>query len=398
MNSSVNTGGARRGHLSLIVAVLGRLVYPPRAAAEDRADYKYEDYAEGGGRIHIRTHGVYFEKALSTWLAVKGNYIYDGISGATPLGAPPIPGETEVTKVTIEDIRRAGFIEPVFKIESHTLSPQLAFSRESDYESIGVALTHAWEVNEKNTTLSWGLSHAFDRVLPNPGAAIDEPRRKDTTDLLLGVSQLLGPKTVLTVNLTLGYSEGYLADPYKRVLFDDFPYTPGMPYTVFPERRPGHKFRQVGYVAVNQFVEPLRGAAEASYRLHHDDGGIWAHTISVEWHQKLPGRVTVSPLFRYHTQTAANFYGPRFPGDPSLVGETDPSLPPMVLPDHYSADYRLSALDSFTYGVNLSVRLHEHGSLNFGYRRYEMQGRDGVTAQDQYPAAHIFTGGVTVWF
>ena len=57
---------------------------PGRTKAEDRADYRYEDYKEADGRVHIQTHGAYFDVALRPWLSFQGNYIYDSISGATP--------------------------------------------------------------------------------------------------------------------------------------------------------------------------------------------------------------------------------------------------------------------------------------------------------------------------
>ena len=44
-----------------------------RSHAEDHVDYRYEDYAEDNGRIHIRTHGVFFESDLKPWLSLKGN-------------------------------------------------------------------------------------------------------------------------------------------------------------------------------------------------------------------------------------------------------------------------------------------------------------------------------------
>ncbi|HMJ88639.1 MAG TPA: DUF3570 domain-containing protein [Candidatus Acidoferrum sp.] len=375
---------------SLVLAGALHLTSLSRIRGEDRGDYRYEDYAEDGGRIHIQTHGVYFDAEVRPWISLKGNYIHDAISGATPTGAPPLPGRNKVEKVTIDDIRNAGFIEAGMKYRNHTFSPQIAYSEEHDYKSIGISLTHAIELNEKNTTVSWGLSHSADEVLPNDGATIRRNEDKNTTDFLLGLNQLLGPKTILTANLTLGYSEGYLSDPYKRVLFDDFPYTPGNPYTVFPEKRPDHKFRQVAYLSLQQYVDPLHGAAEVSYRFHHDDFGVLAHTVSAQWNQKIGKHVIVSPLFRYHTQSEADFYGTHFPGDPTVPGSR--------LPDYYSADYRLSALESFTYGVSISARVHEHVSLEFSYKRYEMFGTDGATSSDQYPKAHVFTGGVTVWF
>jgi Protein of unknown function (DUF3570) len=373
-----------------------------RARGADRIDYRYEDYSEDSGRIHIRTHGAFFEKVFDPRISLKGNYVYDGISGATPTGAPPIPGSDTVRKVSIEDIRRAGFLEPSFKSGRHTFTPQLSLSIEKDYESRGLSFTHAMELNEKNTTLSWGVSHAFDRLIPNFGTSNFERQHKDTTDVLLGLNQVLGPRTVLMVNLTLGYSSGFLSDPYKRVLFDDFytafnPYNPGDDWTVQPEQRPEHKFRQVLYGALRHAVPQVNGAFEVNYRLHHDDFGVLGNTVGLEWHERFVKWITVSPLFRFHTQTAADFYGSHFPGDPSCT------LPPpfctdVPAPTYYSADYRLSAMRTFTYGVTVSGKLGEHATLDFGYKRYTTHGTDASTAQDTYPQATVFTGGFTLWF
>lgn len=372
------------------------LLLPVLAArGEDQGSYQYEDYAEEGGRIHVRTHGLFVEKEITPWLALKGNYVYDGISGATPLGAPPLPGENTVAKVTIEDIRRGGFFEPTLKLANQTFAPQIAYSEESDYRSVGVSLTHSIEFNEKNTTLTWAVSHSFDRILPNPGEAILQAENKDVTDVMLGVSQLLGPDTIFTANVTIGYATGYLNDPYKRVLFDDFPYYPGFPYTVFPENRPNHKLREVGYLSIQHFFEPLNGALEGSYRLHHDDWDIIANTLDLKWHQKLGRWLTLSPSFRYHTQTAASFYGTHFPGDPSLPPD-DPFFIPF--PQYYSADYRISALDTYTYGLSAELKIKDRVSLHVAYQRYEMFGTDGQTAANQYPKANIWTGGLSVWF
>jgi hypothetical protein len=303
--------------------------------------------------------------------------------------------------VSIEDIRHAGFIEPTIRLGNHSFTPQFSYSEEDDYKSVGVSLSHSIELNDKNTTVMWGASHSFDQVLPNEGELMYRPngnvtpirqsQDKGTTDFLLGVTQILGPTTIATANFTLGYSEGFLSDPYKRVFLEDFYHFPGTPYNYWPEKRPGHKFRQVAYFSLQQAVEKLNGAAELSYRFHHDDYGVIAHTVGVQWNQKITRHVIVSPLFRYHSQSEADFYGTSFPGD-------EPSTPDARRPTYFSSDYRLSALDTFTYGVSISAKVHEHVSLEFAYKRYEMVGTDGKTAKDQYPGAHVFTGGLTVWF
>lgn len=381
---------------------------PGRTKAEDRADYRYEDYKEGDGRIHVQTHGAYFDVALRPWLSVQGNYIYDSISGATPTGAPSLHGEPDFATVTVGDIRRAGFVQAAIKAGSHTLSPQIAYSEESDYKSLGVSLSDAIDFNEKNTTLSIGISHSFDQVLPNEGEghwvngepvfSIDSAQDKDSTDFLLGVNQLLGPNDVLNVSLTIGYSTGFLNDPYKRVYFDgDGSYYVGpsddplFRYIIWPERRPDTKLREVLFLSYQHYFEKLNAGSELTYRLHHDDFGVTAHTVSLEWHQKLGKIFTLSPLIRFHTQTAADFYNTHFPGDP-LDQAT------MPLPKYFSADYRLSALDSLTYGASLSAKVWKHVSLEAAYKRYEMYGRDNITAKGQYPKANVVTVGATVWF
>jgi hypothetical protein len=88
--------------------------------------------------------------------------------------------------------------------------------------------------------------------------------------------------------------------------------------------------------------------------------------------------------------TAASFYGVSFPGDPSL------SL--AGIPPHYSADYRLSELRTWTYGIKVIGKIFDRCSLDVQYMRYEMHGTDGVTSQSAYPTANIVSVGASVWF
>ncbi|MFZ0826321.1 MAG: DUF3570 domain-containing protein [Verrucomicrobiia bacterium] len=364
---------------------------PQRTRADGRADYSYEDYAENDGRIHVTTQGGYFESDVTSWFSLNANVISDAISGATPTGPPPVAPSTTVPTAEMHDHRYAGSMTGNFKFGNNTLSPQFSYSKEHDYRSLGLSLNDSIDFNEKNTTLSYGISHNFDQVLPNPGEdpSIVVPRNKGSTDGLLGISQVLDQNTIVGANLTIGYSDGYLSDPYKKVLFMDFPL--GNPPTVFPELRPDYKFRQVVFVSGQHYFEPLKGAAELSYRFYHDSYGIVAHTASLQWNQKIGKHAILSPLFRYYTQTAANFYGTEFPGDP-----TNPTVYPT--PQYYSSDYRLSALYSYTYGISLSVQVQKHVSLEVAYKHYEMCGTDGVTNPGQYPTANVFTGTLTIWF
>ncbi|MBI3416904.1 MAG: DUF3570 domain-containing protein [Verrucomicrobia bacterium] len=412
-----------------LLAILLRLVQPPRAAAENKVEYRYEDYNEDNGRIHIRTHSVGFEQELTSKVTAKGLLVYDGISGATPTGEPPALRSTEVPLANITDIRRALSLDLSVRYNQRgTFTPQFSYSQESDYTSRGVSLTHTYEFNQKNTTLVLGAAHNFDSV---GGGVLTAFQQKGTTDFLVGVNQLLSPETVLTVNFSLGYADGYLNDPYRRATF----LLPDSPDPIFSdpaqvnaaaEIRPRHRFKQIGYVSLTQFIAPLNASIEGSYRPYHDDWGIWSHTLSIQWNQMLGQRVTLSPLFRYYHQSAADFYAASFRGvsfddyasgtrvafqDGTFIGfQGDPSFPAPgeeagfqivnvpARPAYYSADYRLSEFDAFTFGLSAQIKICQHFTFDLAYKRYEMHGLDRATPHSVYPSAHIFTIGCGVWF
>jgi hypothetical protein len=121
--------------------------------------------------------------------------------------------------------------------------------------------------------------------------------------VLIGVNQILTPTTVFTANLTLGYSDGYLADPYRVATF----ILPESPDPIFSdpsqtipksESRPDSRLKQVAFFSLTQAIKPLDASVEADYRIYHDDWGIFANTVSLTWFQKITKYVTLSPNVR----------------------------------------------------------------------------------------------------
>jgi len=159
---------------------------------------------------------------------------------------------------------------------------------------------------------------------------------------------------------------------------------------LFPEHRPDFRQAYIGYVSLLQFVTPLNGSIEGSYRPYYDSFGVLSHTVDLSWHQKIGKRVLLSPIFRYYRQDAADFYATQFPGAPFFD--------PAPVPKYYSADYRLSQMETFTFGLEASVRVTDWLTLDEAYKRYEMRGLDGVTSQSAYPKANIVTIGARLWF
>jgi hypothetical protein len=403
-----------------LLAVLLHLAAQIRGRAEDRVDYRYEDYIEDDNRIRIRTHSVYAEQALNAKVVAKGNFVYDGISGSSPNGGIPAPGSTQVPLQHLQDVRRGGYLEGDITTGRFTTRPQVSYSSESDYESVGLSLNESIEFNDKNTTLTVGLARNFDRVTGYWLSNKTVWRNKDTWDVMIGLNQLLGPKTYITANFSVGLADGYLTDPYKGVYLrydypgDDLNTDPSFP---IPERRPDSRIKEVVFLGITHFVTPLKGSLDANYRFHNDDWGVQAHSFTVTWNQKVGSRVIISPLFRYHMQTAADFYAPffagstnptdengvnlalqsdggyLFEGDPGYPGDGTPFHVP-AWPKYFSSDYRLSRLETFTAGVGIHWDITDHVALDFAYKRYAMYALSSDSYASAYPQANVFTVGM----
>ncbi len=367
----------RRLQVQLGLAFLAQVFSGIRLHAENQVEYGYEYYKEDGNRMTIETHNVYFEQKLTDRFDVKGEVTYDGISGSTPTGTVLPSGKIALTHLS--DIRRAVSIQMDGTFGSHTLTPGFAYSGESDYTSYGVSLNDAVEFNEKNTTLSYGISEDFDSVR--------EANRKTWnpkygTTALIGISQLLSPKTIFNTAFTFGNDSGYLSDPYRLAGF-----TPtGFPFSIgVPERRPSHRNKEILYTSLLHYFDPLDASLEGSYRFYHDSYGVYGNTVGLTWHQWLGKHLLVDPFFRFYEQSAADFYAVTFSGPFSV----NP-------PGFHSSDYRLSELYTLDAGLQATVIITDNLHIIAGFHRYEMHGLDGQTSTAMYPKADVYTVGLSI--
>lgn len=290
---------------------------------------------------------------------------------------------TSVPLTQLHDLRRAFSFSTPITFGIHQFTPQVAISKESDYHSYGMALNYAVQLNNKNTTLNTGWSHDCDRVRD---FTLVNWQGKVSDDFVVGINQLLTPKSYFTADLTYGQEYGYLSDPYRRVIpLLNFPQeTPDDPSALL-DTRPRRRTKEIFYTSYSQFIDPLNGSAEVGYRFFHDSYGIFGQTFETAWHQKIGRNLFLTPSFRYYYQTAAYFYYIMVPDFNNL-------------PAYYSSDYRLSELQTFNMSIALSYRVQKHFSIDLGYSRYIMQGLDGATSQSAYPSANVYTIGGRFWF
>lgn len=340
--------------------------------AENIFDTRYQYYQEDDGRVRVDSDYSLFSIDLSDTLMLDGTLLYSAITGASPTGLPPYKRGGQVPTVSLEDERYATSLGLTKQLGNHAVKIGGSYSNESDYLSLGGSVQDTISFNEKNTELLLGFAYTDDTVSAN-GSDLDAKKR--SYDWMVGVNQILGPNTLLTLNAGVGLKQGFLSDPYKRVLLND---------EVYLEARPDRKLEEILFGQLTHFIEPLDASVEVSYRFGHNDGGINSHTGMIAFYKYLLNkRLVIRPSFRYYRQSAADYYDIAFTGDPEF----------------YSADYRVSAEETVNLGLQVRwFAVPDKLSVDLGYERYLTRGTDGRTSQSAYPDANSVTAGIHFQF
>ncbi len=386
----MNSRPASTTHAAVLAALL--IWLSPRVLrAEDAIRYKFQDYQELGGRIAVKVHGAVVEQDFGPATHLKVEGVMDAITGATPTGEPAPAGSDQVPLSELTERRKAWNAALSRQFPRVNIALGFGNSRESDYVSTGWSLNTITDFNQKNTNLLLGLAGTDDdiRVFYQP-----ERAKKRTHDVIVGVTQLLDPHTSVALNVTWGRQRGYLSDPYKLVQKDTEIF-PGISLPItFAENRPAERDKWIGFASLNRSFPEIRGAVELSYRLYHDTYDTTAHTIDAAWFQHLGEHVILRPGLRFYDQNAASFYHYKLDG----TTITPAAGPPRPHGPFYSSDYRLSALQTFTYGLKVIWNVTEALQCDVALERYDMRGTDRVTPQSAYCRAKIFTvGGRFAW-
>ena len=122
---------------------------------------------------------------------------------------------------------------------------------------------------------------------------------------------------------------GYLGLPFHRVYFTN--------KTVGVERLPSSRFKLPVGVRFNYFAGD-KVILRTYYRYYADSWGISAHTASIETAVKITPFLSVSPFYRYYTQTTSDYFDPKY-GRP-------------VTAAYFTSNYDYSAFNSNYEGIN----------------------------------------------
>lgn len=362
----------------------------------------------------------------------SGKIVLDSLTGASASGAVSQPNAQTFTRPSGNDqyVIGAGeiplddtFLDTRVQLEAQWTQPLwddmrgstgVHLSKEYDYLSIAVNGSLAKDFNQKNTTVSAGLSLAFDTIDPEGGrpiafsemvidqgqfaneeayrAAFDATRQqgtddKTTVDLLLGVTQIINRRMLMQFNYGYSMSDGYHTDPFKVLSVVN---SQGLTQSLVHEDRPTERTRHSFYWQTKYALDT--GVADISYRYATDDWDINSHTIDSRLRFNLTDNTYIQPHFRYYQQEAAEFYQPFL-------------LEGITLPTFASADYRLGEMTAYTIGLKYGMKMPSGNEWAFRLEYYQQDPKNagfeapGVLQQlDLYPSVEAVIAQVSYSF
>lgn len=322
----------RRPARALVAAALALPgMLPAGASAQAAADrgvieLKYLDYRDwqpGANRMTVRSPSLYALVPIDGRTEFEGSLVYDAMSGASPYYFNTLSG---ASGLGVTDYRTAGDARLTKYFDGFAVGVSGVVSSERDYLSRGGAVDARFYSGDRNTTWTFSIAGANDRINPVNGAVSNAPR--NTLEYLVGVTQALSPTAIVQSNVTYSYGHGYFSDPYKPL-----------------DTRPSERRILAWLTRYNQFFDEPDGTLRLAYRYLDDSFGSHSNTVTAAWVQSLPQGWSVTPGLRYYTQSAASFYHDPPPGNGFRFGQP------------YTADTRLSAFGAFTLGIDVAKAL-----------------------------------------
>lgn len=236
--------------------------------------------------------------------------------------------------------------------KGNTFGAGISSSTEYDYQSFGGNISYSKKTKDRNGEFTAKFQAYIDQVkLINPielrseiGNAGTEGR--NTYAGSLSYSQIVNKNFQLLFQADIVTQQGYLSLPFHRVYFNDG--------SVHREKLPDSRFKIPLAVRASYFIGD-NVIIRAYYRYYTDDWNLTSHTADIEVPFKISPFVSLSPFYRYYTQSAIKYF--------KAYGQHTGSE------EFYTSNYDLSKFNSNFFG--LGVRLAPPNGV-FGIKHLNM--------------------------
>lgn len=233
------------------------------------------------------------------------------------------------------------------------------YSGEYNYHSLGADMHFSVKTDNKNGEFSAKFQGYFDHVtLIYPSEFIPQPTITGTTvttasgtvesggghsknipsspretySASFSYSQIIDPRLQIAFLADVVGQNGYLGLPFHRVYFSTGKDT--------IEKLPSSRFKlplgfRLNYFAGDNII--LR----SYYRYYMDNWGIKSNTANLEIVYKVSPFFSISPFYRYYTQSAAKYFAPY-----EMHSPTD---------EYYTSNYEFAKFNSQFFGVGVRI-------------------------------------------
>jgi hypothetical protein len=229
-----------------------------------------------------------------------------------------------------------------------TLGVGAGVSKEYDYLSFNLLASWAHSSADGNRQLSITGQAFIDQIkLITPAELrVGGTRNKNygsdnrqSFTLSLVYAQVLTKRLQASISAEPVVQRGLLSTPFQRVYFRDFGpggLAPGTLGTALAEVLPRLRVKYPASLRLTYYATDLV-QLRGFYRFYNDNFGIQAHTFELEAPLKVTPFFTLYPFYRYHTQTAADYFAPY--------------LAHSVQDEYFTSDFDLSAFSANKVGL-----------------------------------------------
>lgn len=260
-----------------------------------------------------------------------------GVDHYTSASSDKIDPST-VSSASMSDLR----VYPTFswalqnEKKKRSIGLSASYSQEYDYFSVGLGANYTKASKDNNREFGLRFQSYFDKwniIYPVELRGYQEKGEnsgRNSFSLALSLAQVVNQRLQISVVAEPVYQQGLLATKYQRVYFKDG----SLSTETLPKDRV--KF-PIGFRA-NYFMGD-KMIFRSFYRYYADGWGVRAHTAELETPIKITPFVSISPYYRFYTQTAADYFAPF-----KLHNIND---------QYFTSDYDLSKFNSHFFGTGV---------------------------------------------
>jgi Protein of unknown function (DUF3570) len=275
-------------------ALCGLLALTPFAPVAHAAELP-ADHAEAllhvydGGGTRATGPALLVRKSLMDKVSVTGTLYVDMVSNASI--------DVVTTASPYRERRTAVDLGLDYAWRDALITFGLAQSSEPDYRARSISVDVAQDFFGGMNTLKLGFSRGADDVgKTGVAGTIDEATH---WQYRLGLTQILTPRWLASINLEALADDGLLGSPYRVARVYG---------AAVPERLPRTRSGRALRLSTRADVERIGGVIKADWRHYWDTWGLKADTIEIGHGRNFGPRWTAEASLRLHRQSAALFY------------------------------------------------------------------------------------------